>query len=143
MRKRNSIVLAITLAGQLFAGGFFLQLGNPDANAEAHAANAILVIKAVGCIEPGSASLTATAISMVDGQQHRIPLKLIRLSEPGTFALTQQWPKEGKWLIDLVAQSGPRFTNTLVEASPEGIDRLHAKASMHEFGNTEIAAMLR
>jgi hypothetical protein len=143
MRKRNTIVLAITLAGQLFAGGFFLQLGNPEANAEARAANAILVVKAAGCIQPGTASLTATAIGLVDGQQHRIPLKLTKLSEPDTFALTQQWPKEGRWLIDLVAQSGPRFTNTLVAAGPEGIDRLHARASMHQFESTDITAMLR
>ena len=49
------------------------------------------------------------------------------------FALSQQWPKEGKWVIELVARNGEQFTNTLVAAGPNGMDRLHAKSDMKAF----------
>src|SRR5690348_5969775 len=110
---RKTLLLAVAaLAGPLFAGGFFLQLGNPDANAEARKTNAVLVIKATGCHDPATAQVTATAVS----KDRRIPLTLTKLSEPGTFALAQQWPKDGKWVIELEGHNGEQFTNTLVPA---------------------------
>ena len=73
------------LAGQLWAGGFWLQLGNPEANTEARKANAALVIKAVGCHDPAGAHVSARAVGTVDGKRQVIPLKLTALSEPGTY----------------------------------------------------------
>src|SRR5262245_58292397 len=98
MRK---VIVSAALATQLFAGGFYLQLGNPEASIEARKAGAVLTIKATGCGEPEKAKITATAIGMVSGQRQEIPLKVAPLSEPGMFALTQQWPKEGRWVIEV------------------------------------------
>ena len=131
------------LAGQLWAGGFWLQLGNPEANTEARKANAALVIKAVGCHDPAGAHVSARAVGTVDGKRQVIPLKLTALSEPGTFALARQWPEQGKWVIELVGKNGEQFTNTLVSASPSGIDRLHAKADKNAFAESDLEAMLR
>jgi hypothetical protein len=133
----------IALAGQLLAGGFFLQLGNPEANPEALKANAVLVIKATGCHDPATARLTATAIGTVDGKRQSIPLQVTKLSEVGTFALTQQWPREGKWVIELVAKNPEQFTTALVVAGPQGIDRLHAKYNMKAFSPSDVEAMLQ
>src|SRR5579863_7467344 len=109
MRNRVAIPVPVAallaLAGQLSAGGFFLQLGNPEANAEARAHHAVLTVKAGGCHDPATAQLTATAIGMVDGHRQSIPLTVTRLSEPGTFALSQQWPGEGRWVIELTARN--------------------------------------
>ena len=79
MRKTLLIAMA-ALAGQLFAGGFYLQLGNPEANPEAKKANAVLVIKATGCHDPATATLTATAVGMVNGKRQTIPLQVTKLS---------------------------------------------------------------
>lgn len=146
---RKTIVIAtpvaavLALAGQLFAGGFWLQVGNPEASAEARKVNAVVTIKAVGCHDPAAAKVTATAIGMVDGQRRSIDLKLDKLSEPGTYALSQQWPKEGKWVIELVGRNDQQFTNTLLSAGPQGIDRLHAKADMKEFQAADVDALLK
>jgi hypothetical protein len=146
---RKTIVIAtpvaavLALAGQLFAGGFWLQLGNPEASAEARKVNAVVTIKATGCHDPAVARVTATAIGMVDGQRRTIPLKLDKLSEPGAYALRQQWPKEGKWVIELVGRNDEQFTNTLLAAGPDGVDRLHAKADMKEFKAGDVDSMLR
>ncbi len=136
---RKTLVFAITaLAGQLFAGGFILQLGNPDANAEAKKANAVLVVKAAGCHDPGKAQVTAVAV----GKDRRIPLVVTKLSEPGAFAIAQQWPKDGRWVIELTGRNDEQFTNTIVAAGPDGVDRLHAKFAMRAFTGAEIASML-
>ena len=140
---RKTFLVAITaLAGQLFAGGFFLQLGNPDANAEAKKANAVLVIKATGCHDPATAQVTGNAVGTVNGKRQSIPLQLTKLSEVGAFALSQQWPKDGKWVIELVGRNGEQFTNTLVNAGPDGVDRLHAKFAMKAFSKSDIESML-
>lgn len=144
MRNMLRFVMpAMVLAGQLMAGGFYLQLGNPDASAEARKANAVLTIKATGCHDPATATLTATAVGMVNGKRQSIPLQVTKLSEVGMFALSQQWPKDGKWVIELVARNGEQFTNTLVAAGPSGIDRLHAKWDMKAFPPNAVDAMLQ
>lgn len=147
MRKTIVIATPVTamlaLAGQLFAGGFWLQLGNPEASAEARKVNAVVTIKAVGCHDPATAKVSATAIGTVDGQRRSIELKLDKLSEPGFYALSRQWPKEGKWVIEVVGRNDQQFTNTLLSAGPQGIDRLHAKADMKEFQPADVDAMLK
>jgi hypothetical protein len=140
---RKTLLVAMTaLAGQLFAGGFYLTLGNPEANPEAKKANAVLVLRMDGCHEPEKATVTATATGMVDGKRQVVPLKLTKLSSPGTYALTQQWPKEGKWVIALSARDDGRDTYTLVSAGPKGVDRLHAKQSMKTLSKSDIESML-
>ena len=141
MRKTLLVAMA-AVASQLFAGGFYLQLGNPEANPEAKKANAVLVIKATGCHDPATATLTATAVGVVNGKRESIPLQVTKLSGIGEFALTQQWPKGGKWVIELVARNGEQFTNTLVNAGPDGVDRLHAKYDMKAFTKTDVESML-
>jgi hypothetical protein len=133
----------VVLAGQLFAGGFFLQLGNPEANPEAQKLNAVLVVKASGCHDPAGANLTARAVGMVNGQRREIPLKVERLSEVGSFAIAQQWPKDGKWVIELTAKNPDQFTNTLVLAGPQGVERTKAKLDMHPFSKADVDAMLQ
>jgi len=147
MRKTIVIATPVTamlaIAGQLFAGGFWLQLGNPEASAEARKVNAVVTIKAVGCHNPAEAKVSATAIGMVDGQRRSIELKLDKLSEPGAYALSQQWPKEGKWVIELVGKNDEQFTNTLLSAGPQGLDRLHAKANMKAFQPADVDELLK
>jgi hypothetical protein len=140
--RKTLLIGMLALAGQLLAGGFYLQLGNPEANTEARKANAVLVIQAAGCHDPASADVTATATGMVDGKQQTIALKLTKLQGAGMFALTQQWPKQGKWVIEIVGKNPGQFTNTLVTAGPDGVDRLHAKSDMKPFTRADVEAML-
>ena len=141
--KKTLVALMLACAGQIFAGGFYLQLGNPEANATASKMGAVVTIKAVGCHDPAAAKLTATAIGMVKGERRSIPLELKPLGEPGAYALSQQWPKEGKWVIQVVGKNDEQFTNTLISAGPDGVDRLHAKGDMKAFAPAAIDAMLK
>ena len=146
---RKTLVIAtpavalLALAGQLLAGGFWLELGNPEASAEARKNNAVVTVRAIGCHDPATAQVTATAIGTVNGHRQSIPLTLTKLSGVGMFALSQQWPKDGKWVIELVGKNGEQFTNSLVVAGPNGVDRLHAKADMKQFTEHDVDAMLQ
>jgi len=142
-RMATLAAAALAVAGQLFAGGFYLVLGNPDASPEARKLSAVLTVKAAGCHDPAGAKLTATAIGIVNGERREIPLKLDALPAPGMFALAQQWPAEGRWVIRLVARNGEQFTNSLVSAGPNGVDRFHDKAGHREFTGADIDAMLK
>jgi hypothetical protein len=133
----------MALAGQVFAGGFYLQLGNPEASAEARKLGAVVTIKAAGCHDPAAAKITASAIGNVNGERRTLPLEVKSLSEPGMFAVVGQVPKEGKWVVQLVGTNGEMFTNTLVAAGPDGLDRVHAKFDMHKFAAADVEAMLR
>jgi hypothetical protein len=140
---KKTLVILIALAAQVFAGGFILQLGNPEASAEARKLGAVVTIKAAGCHDPATARVTATAIGVVNGQRRTVPLEVKPLSEPGAFAVVGKWPREGKWVVELVGTNGEQFTNTLVAAGPDGLDRLHAKWNMHKFAADDVDAMLK
>jgi hypothetical protein len=140
---RKTLVVLMALAGQVFAGGFILQLGNPEASAEARKLGAVVTVQAAGCHDPATAKVSATAIGVVNGQRRTMPLEVKGLSTPGMFAIVGQVPKEGKWVVELVGTNGEQFTNTLVAAGPNGIDRLHAKWNMQKFAAADVDAMLR
>jgi hypothetical protein len=142
MRKTMLLALA-AFAGALWAGGFYLQLGNPEANPEAKKLNAVLVVKAWGCHDPSTATLTARAIGTSGGERREIPLRVEKLSEAGAFALLPVSLKTGHWVIELVARQGDMLTTTLVPAGQEGIDRTHAKSmTMKTFAPADVEAML-
>lgn len=144
MRRTIGILAPLALASWLYAGAFVLQLGNPEASQEALKVGAVLTVKAAGCHDPATAKLTATAIGMVNGIRREIPLKVIPLSEAGMFAITQQWPKEGAWVIDLVARNDSgQFTNILVGTDAKGVDRTRFKANMQQFTAADVDAMLK
>jgi hypothetical protein len=142
--KRITIpAVLLALAGSLFAGGFFVQLGNPEASPEARKLNAVATVISTGCVEPGATKISATAIGTVNGERREISLKLEPLSTPGMYALTQQWPKQGRWVIRFEATNGTRFASTLATAGPDGVDRDHGKSGNAQFAMADIEAMLR
>ncbi|MGB9454402.1 MAG: hypothetical protein WCB12_00025 [Bryobacteraceae bacterium] len=133
----------LALAGSLWGGGFYLMLGNPDASPEARKLNAVVTVKSAGCVQPRATRISATAIGTINGERREIPLKLEPLSTPGMFALAQQWPKQGRWVIRLEATNGSLFASSLLMAGPDGVDRYHDKAGHTPFSSADIEAMLR
>jgi len=133
----------LALAGSLFGGGFYLQLGNPEASPDARKLNAVVTVKSAGCVKPDETKISATAIGTVNGERREIALKLEPLSTPGMFAIARQWPKEGRWVIRLEATNGSLFTSSLMSAGPDGVDRFHDRSAHQQFSPADIEAMLR
>ncbi len=141
---RTMLTAAVLAASalQVQAGGFWLTLGNPEASPEVRAKGAAIMVKATGCHEPEKAEVTGTAIGIVDGQRKTIPLKLLPLDTPGLYAVTQQWPGEGRWVLQFVGKDTGRITHTLVPAGAGGVERNAAKWSAGEPTEAEVTAML-
>jgi hypothetical protein len=133
----------LALAGYLMAGGFWLQVGNPEASPTAQKAHAVVTLKVAGCHDPATAKVTANAVGTVNGERRTISLQLTKLDQPGMYGIAQQWPTEGKWVIQAEARADDLFTNTLITAGPKGVDHLHAKSDMKAFAKTDVDAMMR
>jgi hypothetical protein len=140
MRK---MLFLLAAAGQLFAGGFWLETGNPEASAEARALEAAVVVRAIGCHKPADALVSGVAIGFVNGERKTIPLKVVALREPAMFAVTRQWPSEGKWAIQLVGKYNGAVTSAVMIAGPDGVDRKNAKFFRGLPEEAEVNAMLR
>ena len=91
------------LAAPLFAGALVLDIGNPSANPEAVAKQAVLVARMTACKSPEKTTVTASAEGIVDGMRKSIPLKIVPLSTAGTYAITREWPPQGSWVVRMVA----------------------------------------
>jgi hypothetical protein len=146
MRTVTNSLAAVLMAGlSLLAGALTLEIGNPTANPEALSKHAVLVARTTACHSPEQTSMTATAEGVVDGQRRSIPLKLIPLSTPGTFAITREWPSGGTWAIKIVARN-PEYkdyaTGALVRSDANSIEWASVKHYFHEPTNGEVAAML-
>lgn len=143
MLKKLQWLAPLALASQLLAGGFYLQVGTPEASPEAKKTGAILTVKAAGCHDPAAAKVTATGIGVVNGERREVPLNVIPLSSPGMFAVAGKLPTEGKWVVQLVGHNEEMFTNTLIGVGPDGVDRARFKENMKQFTAADIEAMLR
>jgi hypothetical protein len=140
----SAAAIVLALATPLLAGGFFIVLGNADASSEARALKAVLTVQAAGCHDAEKAAVTGTAIGLVNGTRQSIPLKLAALpGKPGMYAVTQQWPSEGKWVLQFVGVDQDRVTTTLVAAGPDGIERQTAKYTPGQPSPAAVAEFLK
>ena len=110
---RSSALAALASALPLLGGGFYLEVYSPTSSSEVQAKGAALVVQLTGCHRAEDGRLTATAEGLVNGKRTSVQLLVTRLGQPGAFAIAQQWPSDGKWVVHL------RGTNSLVGASRE------------------------
>ena len=143
MRNTWKLLAPLALAAQLLAGGFYLQVGKPAASKEAQQLGAVMTIQAAGCHDPATAKITAVAIGIVNGERREMPLKVVAMSTPGMFAVTQPWPKEGKWVVRLEGRNPDQYTNTLIGVNANGVDRGRFREDMHQFSSADVEAMLK
>jgi hypothetical protein len=146
MRTSITSVAAIVAVGlPLLAGTLMVEVGNPVANPEALTKHAVLVVRTTACRSPEKTSLTATAEGVIDGQRRSIPLKLIPLSTPGTFAVTREWSSTGTWIVKVVARN-PEYQNhatgALVRFDGSSAQWASVKHYFHEPSVEDVDGML-
>ena len=93
-----SLLLASAAAPTALAGGFYLEVSAPGADRGAYPPGTVLLVKPFGCHQPSAAALSATAEGVIDGRRKSLPLEL-REVEKGLYAIRQQWPAEGLWVV--------------------------------------------
>jgi hypothetical protein len=141
----KAALAACLLFAPVFAGGLVLEIGNAKANPEASAKNAVLVARISACTSPAKTTVTATAESVSEGKRQSIPLTVMKLAEPGTFAVAHEWPREGNWAIVLVA-TNPEYqnyaTSVLVQVRHDNFAWAGVKHVFHRPTTEDIDAVL-
>ncbi len=99
----KSLVAGLIVAVPLLAGGLFLKISDAAGTPEAKAKHAVLVTQVTACSSPEKTTVTGAAEGIVDGMRKTIPLEVMALNRPGSFAVAKQWPDEGTWVVKMTA----------------------------------------
>jgi hypothetical protein len=148
------IAIALMMASSsALAGGFQLSVETPSPSSD-ETKDAVLVARTYGCHQPADAKISASAEGLVSGKRQSIPLELRSIGS-GVYAIKQQWPSEGTWvltltgayngmtcsvLVDLGANAQVLPGTRLEEGSLKGV---HAKAVRRQWIASDIDTALR
>jgi hypothetical protein len=146
LMKTAAVVLGVTLSLALpvMAGRIWLEFGNPAASTDPKAKDALAVVRATGCHEPEKALYTATAEGKIEGKRKTIPLEVVQLSTPGTYAIKGTLPKEGAWVIAVNSTlNGSFLASAILPVSSKGVERTLAKTMPHPLSDDDVAQALR
>lgn len=145
MRKLWNTLVVLSATAPIFAGALTLEVGNPANNPEAKANHVVLLGRMTACHSPEKTAITASAEGIVDGSRKSIPLKVIRLSAPGTFGVAREWPEQGVWAIKMIA-TNPEYKNysagVLVPFGKDSFQWADVKHYFHAPAAAEIDSIL-
>lgn len=108
--------ILLTLVAASFGGGFELKAHLPHASAPD---DAVLVVRAFGCKQPAEAKIRGTAEGLINGKRHTVQLELEAIDE-GVYAVRQQWPGVGTWVLAFTGRYGVHDSGLLVKVTPKG-----------------------
>jgi hypothetical protein len=147
MRRFTTALLAAGfLAVFAFAGALTLQIDDMKSVPDAKASGAVIAAHITACNSPEKTVVTAKAEGILDGRRQSIPLHVIRLAEPGAFAVKREWPNGGRWTVTMIA-TNPEYrnyaTSVVVPIRQDGdADRAAAKVFYHAPTAAEVNSVL-
>ena len=113
-----STALLLTIASPALAGGFQLSIETPSGG-DPQLKDAVLIVRTFGCHQPADAKLSASAEGLINGNRKSLPLELRSIGS-GVYALKQQWPSEGHWVLALTGAYNGMTSSVLVELGANG-----------------------
>ncbi len=125
-----TLFMVLTFAPQALAGGFYLSVEIPPTN-NPQLKDAVLLVRPYGCKKPSDATLSATAEGVVKGERRTVPLRLTSVSE-GVYAIRQEWPAEGAWVLAINGTYSGHDTGVLVRLGANGRVEPKSQSSKHE-----------
>jgi hypothetical protein len=145
MFRLSIAALALASLVQLaLAAGFTFSIGSPVAAQDFRASKtAAFVFRTEGCAEPAKPQISGTAEGIVQGARQSVPLKLVETSKPGVYAVNQNWPPEGTWVVALKGMCADASAGAIVPIGPNGFIRESSKLLTRPATVGEIAASLK
>lgn len=122
---------------------FTFNIGSPVAAQEYAAKTAAFAFRTEGCAEPAKAQIGGTAEGLVKGERRSVALKIGAMSRPGVYAVYQNWPAEGAWVVNLKGACAGENAGAIVPIGPRGFVRESAKFFPRAATNEEIDAALK
>jgi hypothetical protein len=137
------VLVACAVAALALADGFTFNIGSPVASQEFVAKNAAFVFRTEGCANPAKSQISGTAEGLVQGARRSLPLKVMALSRPGVYAVNQNWPPEGAWVVNLKGACDGANAGALVPIGPRGFIRESSKFFPRPATDSEIETSLK
>jgi hypothetical protein len=126
------------------AAGFTFSIGSPVAAQDFRASKtAAFVFRTEGCADPAKPQITGTAEGLVKGVRQSVTLKLVETSKPGVYAVNQNWPAEGAWVVALKGMCADANAGAIVPIGPNGFIRESSKFFPRPATNAEIETSLK
>src|SRR5688572_15011543 len=136
----------LLVATAVSAGTMFrLEIGLPVAGGtDFKLKGAALVVRAVVCDDVATVRVTGTAEGMVNGQRQSLAVRLIETRTPGVYAVQQQWPAEGQWVLHLAGEcrSPKAAASTIVPMQKNGFIRAKTQVLREPATPAQVEAVL-
>ena len=136
-------IASCVMAVLALADGFTFTLGSPVAAEDFRAKGATFVFRTEGCAEPAKSQINGTAEGNVKGARRSVALKVAALSKPGVYAVYQNWPAEGEWVVNLKGTCGEANAGAVVPIGPKGFIRESSKFFPRPATDAEIETSLK
>ena len=156
-RSVTVVVAALVIFGSVataLAGGFQLSVEVPTAADTHQLKDAVLFVRTYGCHTPTDAVVSATAEGVVNGERRSLPLEVVYDSK-GVYAIKQQWPSEGSWVLAITGEYSGLTSTLIVDLGPGGkvhpgtrldpgnVKGMHARMIRHKPTTADIDAALK
>jgi hypothetical protein len=135
--------IACACGSLALAEGFTFTIGNPVASQDFQMKAAAFVFRTEGCADPAKSQIGGTAEGLVKGSRRSVLLKVVASSRPGVYAVYQNWPAEGDWVVNLTGTCGNATAGALVPLGPKGFLRESSKFFARPATGAEIDASLK
>jgi hypothetical protein len=136
-------IAACAAAALVLAEGFTFSVGSPVASQDYRAKGAAFVFRTQGCAEPAKPQISGTAEGLVKGVRQSVALKLMAMTKPGVYAVYQNWPAEGEWLVNLKGTCADASAGAIIPIGPKGFVRESSKFFPRAASNAEIETSLK
>ena len=136
-------IAACAAAALVFAEGFAFSVGSPVASQDYRAKGAAFVFRAQGCAEPAKPQISGTAEGVVKGARQTVALKVMALTKAGVYAVYQNWPAEGEWLVNLKGTCADASAGAISPIGPKGFVRESSKFFPRAATSAEIETSLK
>jgi hypothetical protein len=131
-------------AGMLaLAEGFTFSIASPVASRDFQVKGAAFVFRTEGCADPAKAQIAASAEGLVKEARRSVALKVVPTSKAGVWAVYQNWPPEGAWVVNLKGACANANAGALVPIGPKGFIRESAKFFPRPATDAEIETSLK
>jgi hypothetical protein len=125
------------------ADGFTFNIASPVASQDFRSKTAAFVFRTQGCSNPAESQISGTAEGVVKGARRSLALKVMTMSQPGVYAVYQNWPAEGEWLVNLKGTCGDATAGAIVPLGPKGFIRESSKFFPRPATEAEIETSLK
>ena len=98
----------------------WISIEYPPSPYDATTRSALLLVHAFHHGTPVDLPVRGTAEGVVDGKRRTVSLEFRRTSRTGVYALTRQWPSEGRWVLSLGVVQGEAVAGALVTLDAAG-----------------------